>query len=117
MKKTLLLSALLIMMTATLASCDPDDDYYYYDAPFLGSWMRDDGSSTFTFYDNGTGVFTSLYNGAAPMSFTWDADDYYLTVYPNDGWGDEWNYQWQLYGNNLTLYDLDNGGTLYYYAY
>jgi len=51
------------------------------------------------------------------LSFSWEADDYYLTVYPDDGWGDEWDYQWTVYGNTLTLYDLDNGGSLYYYAY
>ena len=61
MKKTLLLSLLLMVMTVTLSSCDPDDDYYYYDAPFLGTWMRDDGSSSFTFYNNGYGVFTDFY--------------------------------------------------------
>lgn len=117
MKKTLLLSRLLMVMTVTLSSCDPDDDYYYYDAPFLGTWMRDDGSSSFTFYNNGYGVFTDFYNGGSTLSFSWEADDYYLTVYPDDGWGDEWDYQWTVYGNTLTLYDLDNGGSLYYYAY
>ncbi len=117
MKKTLLLSLLLAIMTVSLSSCDPEDDYYYDNAPFLGTWMRDNDTSTFTFYNNGYGVYTDFYSGTPPMSFSWSADDFYLTIYPDDGWGDEWNYRWSLYGTTLTLYDLDNGGTLYYYAY
>ncbi len=116
MKKTLLISMLIAMMSITVTSCDPDDDYYYYDAPFLGSWMSDDHSSSFTFYANGTGVYTDFYTNSS-TSITWEADDYNLWIYPNDGWGDTWSYQWDVYGNTLELFDLDYGGYIYYYAY
>ncbi len=118
MKNTFIMTILAALLAVTLSSCDPDDDYSYFDAPFLGAWIQDNGSSSFTFYDNGVGTYTDFYNGGISTSFIWDADDYYLTVYIDVGYGpDTWDYQWSFIGGNLSRYDLDYGGTLYYYPY
>lgn len=114
MKKSVLLSLLFAMFMLTATSCD-DNDYYYDNAPFLGAWMQDSGDTSFTFYANGTGVYTNLWDSTM-MPFTWSYDNYYLSIYFDNGW-DEWDYQWSLYGNTLTLYDLDTFATLYYYPY
>lgn len=87
--------AVILSTLLALTACDPDDDYYY-DPPIVGGWQliapSTIGYNEFYFYPDGSG--------------TYYVDDYYGE--------DSYYIEWDIYGQQLTVYFPDQGDTMYF---
>jgi outer membrane protein assembly factor BamA len=108
--KYLLLSFMMILLAVNCVSCSDDDDPTE-NAPFVGTWMSEDGLYSITFNSSGNGAY-DYFDGSNSVFFTWSYDSSDLVITTDSG--NITNYQWSISGDQLQLYNLETFETTYY---
>lgn len=106
--KILLTALLLTAVSAITTSCD--DDHYY--SPLIGRWKvisETDIYHEFEFFTDGYGNYVTFgYHGEVYVDeFRWWDDMGLVRMRFSDG--EVWNYEYEVRGNYMTLWNVDYG--------
>ena len=122
MKTKKLLSFIAFAFMAVVLNSCTDNDYYY--SPLIGDrvLVADDygpvdvDQSIFSFYSDGTGVYTEYdWGNEYNYQISWEPDGDYLYISFPDA--QQWTYRWAIAGNMLYLTDIDTGSRLTFELY
>lgn len=110
-KRIFLPLAVVLILLPVLVSCDDDEPYY---SPLVGTWGVTSESNIyheFEFYSDGTGYYLE-YNGWGHYGYPTNQTPFFWYVNYDDLQlrfrnGDVWNYEYEVRGNRLFLWDMD----------